>query len=52
MTEPPEFRGCPELFIREDIREDLREDLRSLTASEAVYELMWVVSDLVNRINA
>ena len=48
MTETPEFSGCPELFIREDIREDLR----SLTASEAVYELMWVVSDLVNRINA
>lgn len=41
MTETPEFSGCPEIFIREDYT--------SLTASEVSNELMWAVSELVDR---
>jgi len=41
MTETPEFSGCPEMFTREDYV--------TLTAAEVANELMWVVSELVDR---
>ena len=44
MTETPEFSGSPEMFTRGDYS--------SITAAEVANELMWVVSRLVDRINA
>lgn len=41
MTETPEFSDSPEMFTREDYR--------SLTAAEVANELMWVISELVDR---
>ena len=43
MTEAPEFSGSPEMFTREDCN--------SLTAAEVANELMWIVAELVDRIN-
>ena len=42
MTETPEFSGGPELFTRQGFR--------ALVESEIANELMWVVSELVDRI--
>jgi hypothetical protein len=41
MTETPEFSGSPEMFTRGDYV--------TLAAPEVANELMWVISELVDR---
>jgi hypothetical protein len=47
MTETPEFSGCPELHIRRGFKSFMKP-----AEAEVANELLWVISGLVDRINA